>query len=169
MDASEFRAFAGHMEWADAATWRATRGLAGAQRDDRLRWLCHHAHLVQRIYLQAWRGDAFELTELGSFPDLASIEAWAAPYYPALSAYAESITDDRLRAPAVFPPEWLAMIQERFPGPPAVTLSDTAWQVFSHSTYHRGQMATRIRELGGEPPPADYIYWAWIGRPSAQW
>ena len=169
MDASEFRALAAHMEWADASTWRAVRRFEAAQRDERLRWLLHHAHLVQRIYLQAWRGDAFVLTELASYPDLASIEAWARPYYPELSGYAGTLTDERLRAPATFPPEWMAMIQERFPGPPAVALSDTAWQVFSHSTYHRGQIATRIRELGGEPPPVDYIYWAWVGRPGADW
>ena len=61
------------------------------------------------------------------------------------------------------------MIEQYFPSPPAVTLGDTAWQVFSHSTYHRGQMATRIRELGGEPPAVDYIYWAWTRRPAAAW
>lgn len=169
MDAAEFRGLASHMEWADAAMWRAVRALDSAQRDDRLRWLFHHVHLVQAIYLQAWRDDRFSLTELASYPDLASIEAWARPYYPALSAYAGALTDERLRAPATFPPEWMAMIQERFAAPPVVTVGDTAWQVFSHSTYHRGQIATRIRALGGEPPPADYIYWAWVGRPGADW
>ena len=36
-----------------------------------------------------------------------------------------------------------------------------------HSHYHRGQNATRLRELGGEPPMTDLIVWYWKGRPVA--
>ena len=157
------------MEWADAKTWRAARSIDAANRDERLRWLFHHVHLVQLIYLQAWRGDRFELTELKSYDDLIAIERWARPYYERLTAFAASLNDARLQAPAEFPPEWLAMIDEYFPSRPPVTLADTAWQVFSHTTYHRGQIATRIRELGGEPPGIDYISWAWMGRPAPEW
>jgi uncharacterized damage-inducible protein DinB len=38
-----------------------------------------------------------------------------------------------------------------------------------HSHYHRGQNATRLRELGGEPPPTDLIVWYWKGRPAPEW
>jgi len=41
--------------------------------------------------------------------------------------------------------------------------------VASHSTYHRGQIATRIREIGGEPPLVDFLYWVWSGKPAPQW
>ena len=81
------------MEWADAQTWRAIRHLPAAQSDERIKWLCHHSHLVQSIYLQAWRGDAFQLTELTAYPDLAAIEAWARPYYPVVSAFAATVDE----------------------------------------------------------------------------
>lgn len=42
-------------------------------------------------------------------------------------------------------------------------------QVAMHSHYHRGQNATRFRELGGEPPGTDLITWIWKGRPAASW
>lgn len=29
----------------------------------------------------------------------------------------------------------------------------------NHSTYHRGQLATRFRAIGKVPPTTDYIYW----------
>ena len=164
-----FRTLCAHMEWADAETWGAVRSMSAAQRDDRLRWLFHHLHLVQVIYLQAWRRDPFELTDLKAYDDLGSIELWARPYYRKLAAFAAAISDNALREPAQFPVEWSAMIAERFPSPPSITLAETGWQVFSHSTYHRGQIATRIRELGGEPPATDYIYWAWSDRPQPQW
>jgi uncharacterized damage-inducible protein DinB len=38
-----------------------------------------------------------------------------------------------------------------------------------HSHYHRGQNATRLRELGGTPPTTDYIVWLWKGRPQPAW
>jgi uncharacterized damage-inducible protein DinB len=38
------------------------------------------------------------------------------------------------------------------------------WAVFrhivNHATYHRGQIASKIKLLGGEPPVTDLVYWA---------
>ena len=39
------------------------------------------------------------------------------------------------------------------------------WQ----SGYHRGQVARRLRELGVEPPLTDFIAWAPMDRPAAEW
>ena len=97
MDGREFRSLLSHMEWADAHTWRAVRAVPAAQTDDRLRWLLHHLHLVQSVYLQAWRGDPFVVTELSSYPDLPAIEAWARPYYPKAVAFAESLDEAATR------------------------------------------------------------------------
>jgi len=49
------------------------------------------------------------------------------------------------------------------------SVGDSAMQVTSHSTHHRGQLNTRLRELGEEPPQFDYIAWVWFGRPTAEW
>ena len=38
-----------------------------------------------------------------------------------------------------------------------------------HSHYHRGQNATRLRELGAEPPGTDLIVWYWKSRPAPAW
>ena len=167
MDGREFRDLVTHMEWADARAWAAVRTVPVAQTDDRLRWLFHHSQLVQSIYLQAWRGDPFTLTELGAYPDLAAIETWARPYYPAIRAFAERVDASRLAEPVDFP--WEEMIVAEFGRMLPVTLSESASQVFMHTAYHRGQIATRIREIGGEPPHSDYLYWVWAGRPAPDW
>jgi uncharacterized damage-inducible protein DinB len=49
------------------------------------------------------------------------------------------------------------------------TLGETIFQVTSHSTYHRGQVNARLREVGGNPPLVDYIAWIWFGRPTPNW
>jgi len=37
------------------------------------------------------------------------------------------------------------------------TIREIITQVINHSTYHRGQLAARLRESGIEPPQTDYI------------
>jgi len=57
-----------------------------------------------------------------------------------------------------------------FKDPPlSLTVAEALTQGAMHSQYHRGQNATRLRDLGGEPPTTDYIVWLWKGRPQADW
>jgi uncharacterized damage-inducible protein DinB len=49
------------------------------------------------------------------------------------------------------------------------TVAETMLQVAMHTTYHRGQLNKRLRELGGEPPLIDFIVWIWLGKPKAEW
>ena len=167
MTQTEFRSLLTHMEWADAHTWRAVRNVPSALTDERLKYLLHHVHLVQSVYLQAWRGDPFVVTELSAYSDLAAIEAWARPYYRLASEYATTVDEAKFSQPVEFP--WSQLIAEQYGKVVPATLSESAWQVFSHTTYHRGQVATRIREIGGEPPLVDFLVWVWGGRPAPAW
>jgi uncharacterized damage-inducible protein DinB len=119
------------------------------------------------VYLQAWRGDPFVVTELSAYPDLPAIEAWARPFYPTAAAFAASLDEARLGNVLEYP--WTDLIVKQFGSVAPSTLSESAWQVFSHTTYHRGQVATRLRELGGVPPTVDFLVWVWGGRPAAEW
>ena len=54
--------------------------------------------------------------------------------------------------------------------PPArLTVAQALTQAAMHSHYHRGQNATRLRELGGVPPTTDFIVWIHKGKPEAKW
>lgn len=167
MNAREFQDFVAHMEWADASTWRAARAVPAANTDDRLRYLFHHVHLVQHVYLQAWRRDPFVVTELTAYPDLDAVYVWAHPYYAKAAAFAASVNDERLAGAQTYP--WAELIEKQFKVVRPTTMGESAWQVFAHSTYHRAQLATRIREIGGEPPTVDYLAWVWAGRPAPEW
>jgi uncharacterized damage-inducible protein DinB len=167
MDGKEFRELLTHMEWADAQTWKAVNATPGAQSDDRLKYLLHHVHLVHAVYLQAWRGDPFQVTELSAYPDLDSVHTWARPFYPSVMAFATTVDETSLGRPIEFP--WAGLIAERYGKIEPATLSESAWQVLSHTSYHRGQVAIRVRELGGEPPLVDFLVWVWSGKPNPQW
>lgn len=36
---------------------------------------------------------------------------------------------------------------------------DILTQMFTHGAYHRGQIATRLRSIGVDPPATDFIFW----------
>lgn len=40
------------------------------------------------------------------------------------------------------------------------TVEDVLVQLFTHSVYHRGQIAQTVRALGGEPARTDFVYWS---------
>jgi len=42
----------------------------------------------------------------------------------------------------------------------------TQWAYLQHTTCHRGQVATRLRERGAEPPLTEFIAWIWMRRPA---
>ena len=157
-----------YMEWADARVWGAIG--AADPGDDRLRSLLVHLHAVQRGFLAVWTGtpvqEAFPPAE--SFPTLSAVRAWARPLYAEQQAFLSTKADADLGR-VVIPP-WIALVETHIGRPPGPTsLGETAFQVVSHTTYHRGQINTRLRELGLTPPHVDYLVWLWLDRPAADW
>jgi uncharacterized damage-inducible protein DinB len=157
-----------HMEWADAKVWAIVP--AAGTPDEDLRWRLTHVHVVQRAFLHIWTNrpvaEAFRRPD--EFTTLAEIRAWARPYYQEARAFVQTLNADRL-AEAVHLP-WAGELTTTLGRPPdAATLADTCFQVTSHSTYHRGQVNARLRQIGVEPPLVDYIAWVWLGRPAPEW
>ena len=78
-----------------------------------------------------------------------------------VAAFLEGITAARLAE--CIPVPW-------FKDPPLeLSVGRALTQAAMHSHYHRGQNATRLRELGGEPPMTDLIVWYWRGQPAPVW
>lgn len=156
-----------HMEWADASVWRAVGASDAARHDANLRERLYHLHLVQRAFLRTWRGEQYD-APYPTFDDTLSLGAWARTCYPEAFSHVESLADPDLARPMPLP--WAARVARRLGQPPAVTsVGETMLQVAMHSTYHRGQVNSRLREIGGEPPLVDYIAWTWFGRPAPEW
>lgn len=167
MQLGDHRSLLTHMEWADAVTWKAVLGLDAARGDAQIADKLYHIHTVHWAYLQAWRGDPLRIPERATLGDLAALSAWARPYYPALGAFVETLDEAGLSRTLTFP--WAAELEKRFGRVSPATLDETIVQVAMHTAYHRGQIAMRLRELGGEPQTTDFILWIWTGRPGASW
>jgi uncharacterized damage-inducible protein DinB len=158
-----------HMEWADAEVWRAVLAHEPATRDERLRTLLIHLHRTQRLFLLVWQKQSLDSTwGKEDFAAVADLRAWTQTYYPEANRFLHTLDESALEEGVSMP--WVKSYEEQLGrtfGTP--TLGETIFQVTSHSTYHRGQVNARLRELGGEPPLVDFIAWIWFGRPAPNW
>jgi uncharacterized damage-inducible protein DinB len=156
-----------HLEWADAEMLSAARALASASQDERIRSLLIHVHEVQWTYLHLWRGDPVAIPERESFTDLLAVSRWAREYHTLRRRLFLGLFRADLDAHIAFP--WAERLSARFGKVYPTSLRQSMLQIGLHSAYHRGQVTTRLRELGGEPPLVDFVAWIWGGRPRAAW
>ena len=167
MNLGDLRDLAAHMEWADAQAWAAALSKAEAGEDHALRAKLSHTHGVQRAFLCVWRGVTV-VRPPAEPPDLRTTLAAARSYYEDLARFLDALDDAELARTVVLP--WSSGFTEYLGREPsATTLAETLTQVAMHSTYHRGQVNTRLRELGVEPALTDYVAWLWFGRPEPSW
>ncbi|MFN7927065.1 MAG: DinB family protein [Blastocatellia bacterium] len=174
---SQFR----QMEWADAMVWQTALSADAGLTDETLRFRLHHIHQVQRVFLSVWQGAfahlqdsnerrqaVMEWVNKGNELRGADLLVWGKDYHHDVQLYLGSLTEDSLAQILTLP--WSEMVAARLGQPPAAsTLAETLQQVTMHSTYHRGQVNLRLREIGVEPPLVDFIAWVWLGKPAAQW
>ena len=153
-----------HMAWADAMVWNAVLSTPQAATDHRIADTLHHIHLVQHIFLQAWRGSAFAVRARGEFASLNAIAAWGQDGCSGVRSFVEGATADELARECRMP--WAAHYERQSKqAAGAHTLGESILQVFLHTQHHRGQVCARLREIGGVPPTIDFIVWLWSGRP----
>lgn len=154
-----------HMAWADAMVWQCVLSRGSVRGDERVRDRLHHMHLVQRGFLMLWRDPSVVFPDPPVFPDVERLASWGRAYHREVAAFLVGVDEDELRRPVRLP--WADRIMGR---PTADTsAAQTMVQVALHSAHHRGQVNTRIRELGEEPPLVDFIAWVWLGSPPAVW
>lgn len=82
---------------------------------------------------------------------LSSLEAREREMHGLWSDYLKSLDGEELRREF----EYRAIEGERFRN----RVEDVLTQLFGHSWYHRGQVASVVRALGGTPAVTDYIFW----------
>jgi uncharacterized damage-inducible protein DinB len=155
------------MEWADALVWNSIFAVPAVQADEDLRGRLYHTHTVQWAYLQLWRGEPLELPEDSSFENLRSMYGWAREYYRQAAEFFAEVDAARFGETVEIP--WTQQVIEQLGRAEPASFAETVLQVVYHTTYHRGQINTRLRQLGGAPPLTDFIAWIWTGRPASRW
>jgi uncharacterized damage-inducible protein DinB len=152
-----------HQFWADAELWNALAAHAPSRDDTAIRNRLHHIHQVQRAFVWGVGGGvkSFNLTKPEDFASFDDLRAYARSSHDEIREGLDGLTDARLAEPIQIP--W-------FKDPPlTISVTEALTQCAMHSHHHRGQNATRLRELGGAPPSTDLIVWYWKGRPPARW
>ncbi len=167
MITTELRQLLAHMEWADATVWSAVAATPAASADARLRDLLVHVHTVQWAYLQLWRGEPISIPAPETLPDAGAVRRWARVCHAQAREFVAALDETALERPIQFP--WAEQLVGRFGEVHPTTLRQAMIQVAMHSAHHRGQICTRLREAGGEPPLVDFVGWVWMGLPDPAW
>jgi uncharacterized damage-inducible protein DinB len=150
-----------HQLWADVEQWNAIATHPPARDDKTIRDRLHHIHLVQRafVWITGDRATQFVASKPEEFVSFDSLREFARASHADVRRCLDAASDARLNERIDV--AW-------FKDPPLnLTRAEALTQMAMHSQWHRGQNATRLRELGGEPPTSDLIVWYWKGRPSA--
>ena len=112
-----------------------------------------HIFGAQWIWLQRWKGSSPATLPAAAFQSVEALsEKWTSLHREQMD-FAEKLTPEQLNADLAYTntrgqhfsyPLWRQMIH-----------------VVNHSTYHRGQITTLLRQLGEQPVSTDLIvYWA---------
>jgi uncharacterized damage-inducible protein DinB len=151
-----------HQEWADAEHWRAFEGYPAALADRAICERLHHIHLVQSGFLWVVEGQKtkFTVTKVEDYANMADLKVFARKYHSEMAVMLGGFDDARLAESIEVP--W-------FRPPLKISVRHALTQAATHSHYHRGQNATRLRELGGVPPGTDFIEWLRLGQPRPRW
>jgi uncharacterized damage-inducible protein DinB len=156
-----------YTEWADATVWTAVLSEATASADDRVRDYLAHIHTVQGLFLAVWRGAPLQVPPKEA-KALTSLLALARSTHAEIASFIAGLDETSLIQSVQLP--WAGRFTELTGKEPApITMGETLLQVVNHSTYHRGQVNSRLREVGGTPPMTDFIAWVGLGKPGADW
>ncbi|HUJ30337.1 MAG TPA: DinB family protein [Candidatus Acidoferrum sp.] len=157
MDVEDFRLLYDYNSWANRRTLDScvvlspeqfTRDLGSSFRS--VRDTLAHIYGAEWLWLERWHGRVPpKLPSATDFPDLNSLRARWAEHEKNLSAFISSLTPDELQR----------VIKYR--NTKGVPFEGPVWpmlqHVVNHSSYHRGQIATLLRQLGATPVSTDLI------------
>ena len=156
------------MKWADAEVWKKVLSFDASENDERIKKLLYHLHQVQYAFFCLWNNTPTELPKSKTFKDLKSLAKWGFNYQQKLNDFLSLQNENDEKNIIQIP--WSFFIERRIGKKVApATLEETMLQVASHSSYHRAQINSRFRELGGEPAIVDFIVWVWLGKPKSDW
>lgn len=157
MTLEHIRSLYAYNRWANARFFEVLATLDPSQLTLRLESsfptiLATLAHLIgaEWIWLRRWKGES--PTEAPRFV--------AEPELPGLHAKLAEIDAERDRLLAALDEEDLAapLSYRTMDGTPyRDRLGDLLVHVVNHSTYHRGQLTTLLRQVGATPPATDFV------------
>ena len=148
--------------WAQELTFDAVEALAPEQftRDmgnsfGSVRDTLVHIHMAECIWYSRWQEESVPMPAASMFPDLASIRGASRKHEARTRATLDRLGQDGINRAFDY--------TSKLDGNDHSTVF---WRMFlhmiNHSTYHRGQVTTMLRQLGAKPPQGtDLIQFYW--------
>jgi uncharacterized damage-inducible protein DinB len=151
MTVEQLRWLTGYNRWANTRLLQTAAALSSTERERDMgasfgsfQGTLIHLLWGERGWLRFWQvGEFLPKPVLGDYPDFASVRrAWDA-HQGAYECFIGGLSQADLDAPRTLDGA-------------TYTLGELVQHSLNHSTYHRGQVALLIRQLGHEPPSTDF-------------
>jgi uncharacterized damage-inducible protein DinB len=153
MNAELLRDLARHQAWADSAHWTTLRENPALLEDPEIRTRLNHMVMAANRLTALARGEA--PPAVGK--DIESADELEAAMRQAQADLTAALVSVDLEKRIALP----RGPKGPFEAPAGVLLL----QVLTHSQHHRGQNASRMRQLGAKPPMTDFVVWYATGQP----
>lgn len=161
MDIEHFLSLYRYNEWANGRYYEILVNLSPEQLEARVEssfpsLLATFAHIVSAewVWLRRWLGES-----PSTFPD------WLAePRLADLRERLDAVESERLRfLEGLDAPRLSSSVSYRTLSGDSHSdrLADLLFHVVNHSSYHRGQLATLLRQVGGQPVGTDFVLFRW--------
>jgi uncharacterized damage-inducible protein DinB len=154
MNAEMLLDMARHQAWADMAHWKALRENAALLEDVEIRTRLNHMAKAMKMLTTLARGETPDAAGMKEVDSIDELDAAMQKAYADLAAVLGSTNLAKMIALPRGP-------KGPFEAPVGVLLL----QALTHSQHHRGQNASRMRQLGATPPMTDFVIWYALGRP----
>jgi uncharacterized damage-inducible protein DinB len=148
MDAEFLKDLARHQAWADAQHWKTLHANAPLLADADIRKRLNHMIMACEMLAALARG---ETPDVAGMKDRESVEELEAAMTKANEGLATTLGSADLEKMIKLP----RGPKGPFDAPAGVLLL----QALTHSQHHRGQNASRMRDLGVTPPMTDFVVW----------
>jgi uncharacterized damage-inducible protein DinB len=155
MNAEGLLDLARHQAWADATHWKALRENPTVLEDAEIRKRLNHMLMALKMLTTLARGETPD--PAGMKQEVDSIDELEAAMEKANLDVAATLESADLEKTIALP----RGPKGPFEAPAGVLLL----QALMHSQHHRGQNASRMRQLGITPPMTDFVIWYALGRP----
>ena len=143
-------------EWATERTLESVSNLSDGKYHDDLKsshggihGTLLHIYSADMIWFQRWKGTPSSTSVVQEIPNLDSLKTHWKEYRISLNNYLRSLTEEILTAPLSY--------ADSKGNKHAEPLYQQMQQVINHASYHRGQIVTMLRQLGGKPQATDII------------
>lgn len=164
MNRAELHKLLDHLLWADESVWKTVLPNPKASKDEYIKNTLFHSSMTIDAFCHVWNDEEFNIPKNESYSQIEQIKKYSDSVHGKLENFSKDL--DKLELDKIIVVSWSKYF-EKSSGEKAdqTTLLDTIVQVIMHTTYHRGQISKRLRELEINPPLVDYITWLWSGKP----